>query len=97
MIPDVSQNKLLQAMEEYDTSIRDAPEWANWESKDTYKYAIVHDDKRYPVKQIIRMATDATDFSGGKKLTTTSPRGDFPSFRLRTHALSKTVWAFGTS
>ena len=67
MIPDVSRTKLLQAIEEYDTSLRDAPEWANWEGKDTYRYAIVHDDKRYPVKQIIRMATGATDFSGGEE------------------------------
>jgi len=67
MIPDVSRTKLLQAIEEYDTSLRDAPERANWESKDTYKYAIVHDDKRYPVKQIIRMATGATNFSGGEE------------------------------
>jgi hypothetical protein len=37
MIPDVSRTKLLQAMEEYDTGLRDVPEWANWESKDTYK------------------------------------------------------------
>jgi hypothetical protein len=67
MIPDVSRTKLLQALEEYDSSLGDAPEWTNWESKDTYKYAIVHDDKRYPVKQIIRMATGATDFSGGEE------------------------------
>jgi 5-methylcytosine-specific restriction enzyme B len=67
MIPDVSRTKLLQAIEEYDTNLRDTPEWANWESKDTYKYAIVHDDKRYPVKQIIRMATGATVFSGGEE------------------------------
>jgi hypothetical protein len=65
MIPDVSRTKLLQAIEEYDAALRDAPEWKNWESKDTYKYAIVHEDKRYPVKQIIRMATGAMDFSGG--------------------------------
>ena len=67
MIPDVSRTKLLQAIEEYDTSLRDTLEWANWESKDTYKYAIVHDGKRYPVKQIIRMATGATKFSGGEE------------------------------
>jgi hypothetical protein len=65
MIPDVSRTKLLQAVEEYDTTLRDAPEWKNWESKDTYKYAIVRVDKRSPFKQIIRMATGATDFSEG--------------------------------
>ena len=96
MIPDVSRTKLLQAMEEYDTGLRDVPEWANWESKDTYKYVIVQNGQRYPVKQIIRMATGATDFNGGKKLTTTSPEGDFPSFRSRTQTLRKTVWACGT-
>ena len=91
MIPDVSQTKLLQAIEEYDTSLRDAPEWAEWESKGTYKYAIVHDDKRYPVKQIIRMATGATDFGGGDEANNYVTRRGFPSFRLRTQAQTKTV------
>ena len=96
MIPNVSRAKLLQAIEKCDTSLRDAPEWANWESKDTYKYAIVHDDKRYPVKQIILMATGATDFSGGEEANTYVTKRGLPSFRLRTQALRKTVWAFGT-
>ncbi len=67
MIPDVPREKLLQAMEEFDKELRNTEEWFNWEQKGPYKYAIVHDGQRYPVKQIISMATGEprTNFSGG--------------------------------
>ena len=67
MIPNVSREKLLEAMEEFDQALRDTHEWSNWERKGTYKYAIVNKGQRYPVKQIISMATGepTTNFSGG--------------------------------
>ena len=54
-------------MKEFDKELRDTEEWFGWEQKGTYKYAIVHDGRRYPVKQIISMATGETkaSFSGG--------------------------------
>jgi MrcB-like, N-terminal domain/AAA domain (dynein-related subfamily) len=67
LIPDVSREVLLEAMEEFDKALRDTEEWSGWEQKGTYKYAIVHDDKHYPVKQLISMATGEpkANFSGG--------------------------------
>jgi hypothetical protein len=54
-------------MEKFDRELRGTEEWLGWEQKETYKYAIVHDDRRYPVKQVISMATGEpkTNFSGG--------------------------------
>ncbi len=54
-------------MEEFDTELRDSEEWSSWEEKGPYKYAIVHNGRYYPIKQIISMATGEpkTDFSGG--------------------------------
>jgi 5-methylcytosine-specific restriction enzyme B len=67
VIPNVSREKLLEAMEEFDKELRDTEEWSSWEQKGTYKYAIVHDGQHYPVKQIISMAAGEpkTNFSGG--------------------------------
>ena len=65
MIPDVSREVLRGAMEEFDKELRDIEEWFGWEQRGTHKYAITHEGRRYPVKQIIRMATGETDFSGG--------------------------------
>jgi hypothetical protein len=54
-------------MKEFDKELRNTEEWSDWEQKGTYKYAIVHEGRRYPVKQIISMATGETktSFSGG--------------------------------
>ncbi len=65
MITNVPSEKLLEAMEQFDEESRGTKEWSNWEQNGTHKYAIVHDGKRYPVKQIIRMATGEKNFSGG--------------------------------
>jgi len=66
-MPDVSREALLGAMEEFDKELRDTEEWSGWEQKGTYKYAIVHGDRRYPVKDIMGAATGEprTNFSGG--------------------------------
>jgi hypothetical protein len=67
VIPNVTREALLKAMEEFDKELRDTEEWFGWEQKGTYSYAIVRDDHRYPVKQIISMVTGEpkTNFSGG--------------------------------
>jgi MrcB-like, N-terminal domain/AAA domain (dynein-related subfamily) len=65
MLPNVSREKLLEAMETFDKELRDTDRWADWEQKGPHKYAIEYEGFRYPVKQIIRTATGETDFSGG--------------------------------
>ncbi len=62
-IPDVEPEKLLKALEIFDNEKRQ--NMAGWEDKKSQKYAISHEDKLYPPKEIIRIATGATDFYGG--------------------------------
>ena len=80
MIPDISREALLEAMEEFDKKLRDTEEWSGWEQNGTYKYAVLHESQYYPVKQIISMATGEpkTNFSGGSEANNyVSKRGFF--------------------
>jgi hypothetical protein len=52
-------------MERFDRELRNTPEWSDWASNGNYEYALLHEGKSYPIKQIIRLATGHTDFSGG--------------------------------
>jgi hypothetical protein len=69
MIPDAPRELILDAMARFDRELRDSPEWTNWEEQGNHRYAIAHDDKRYPVKQIIAMATgiERSTFTGGNQ------------------------------
>ena len=67
-IPVVATEALADAMARFDRDFRDATEWASWEQNKAYLYAIEHDGRRYPVKQIISMATGmpVSEFSGAE-------------------------------
>jgi hypothetical protein len=67
MIPNTTRESMLEAMERFDRELRDSPEWANWEQKESHKYAIEQNSHRYPVKKIVSIATDTpvASFSGG--------------------------------
>jgi len=84
-IPDVPREALLAAMEEFDKGLRNTEEWSGWEQKGTYKYAIAHEGRRYPVKQIISMGTgeSKTNFSGGFEAWE-SDKGALPGERAPT-------------
>lgn len=58
-IPDATRDQLLMAIETFDSNLRNASEWQNW--------AIEHDGRLYPVKQIISLATFTSldSFKGG--------------------------------
>lgn len=66
-IPEVPPEALQQAMARFDKELRDTPYWANWQQDETYKYAIPQNDRFYPVKQVVSLATGipVTAFSGG--------------------------------
>lgn len=66
-IPEASREKLLDAIKKFDREFRDSSEFAGWENKLTYHYAIEYEGRRYPVKTIISLATDlpTNNFSGG--------------------------------
>jgi 5-methylcytosine-specific restriction protein A len=67
-IPSVSAEALQNATTQFDRELRDTPDWADWEQNRAHLYAIEYEGKRYPVKQIISMATEipVSDFSGGQ-------------------------------
>lgn len=69
MIPNTTPAKIAEAMELFDRDLRGTIEWQEWEQKGNYKHAIEHRSQRYPVKQIISMATgvDTNSFSGGEE------------------------------
>jgi 5-methylcytosine-specific restriction protein A len=84
MIPDVPRGALLDAMENFDKKLRTTKEWANWEQNHVHKYAIEHDGRRYPVKQIVHMATgaDKNSFSGGDPANSYVQRKGFSTVPL---------------
>jgi predicted HNH restriction endonuclease len=55
-------------MGRFDRDLPSSPNWAGWEQNRPHRYAIEHDGRRYPVKQIVSMATGmpVSDFSGGQ-------------------------------
>jgi 5-methylcytosine-specific restriction protein B len=65
-IPEIEPFEIEQAMRDFDASKRNTPEWSGWESQPNYRYALSWQDRNYPLKEIIRMASGATDFTSGQ-------------------------------
>jgi 5-methylcytosine-specific restriction protein A len=67
-IPQVATEALRDAMARFDRDFRATSDWADWEQNRAHLYAIEHDGQRYPVKQIVSMATGTpvSEFSGGE-------------------------------
>lgn len=64
-IPDIDRENIEQAMHDFDEHER--KNWAGWEYDRRYNYAIFWQGCYYPVKHIIRMATKADEFWGGRE------------------------------
>lgn len=58
---------LLDAMARFDRDLRPQSSWTGWEANKAHRWAIENDGRRYPVKQIISMASGdpVKDFYGG--------------------------------
>jgi predicted HNH restriction endonuclease len=67
-IANVPAEALRAAMGRFDRELRNTPDWADWEQNKAHRHAIEHYGRRYPVKQIVSMATGTpvSDFSGGQ-------------------------------
>lgn len=57
-VPELSHAAILDAMHKFDLQDRDTDSWRDWESSDRHKWAIVHQQRRYPVEEILARATD---------------------------------------
>jgi hypothetical protein len=55
-------------MGRFDQDQRGRSDWTGWEKNRAHRYAIEHDGRRYPVKQIVSMATGmpVSEFSSGQ-------------------------------
>jgi hypothetical protein len=56
-LPDGDAMTIERALQTFDTEKRGQSYWANWEADPTYGYAAIWQGKRYPVKEIVRIAT----------------------------------------
>lgn len=92
-IPQVDARAIQQALEEFDQTLRDSPEWTDWEGNKAQAWVLVHDGKRYPPKKIISLATGAavSSFSGGPESNDYLSERGFSVTRLREPSLSETL------
>jgi hypothetical protein len=67
---------VIDAMRAFDSDLRHTLEWQNWEDKANHRWALVHSGRRYPVKQVLAMATGTSvnSFSGGPEANTYATR-----------------------
>jgi len=63
--PDVTPEVILEAMNKFDREQRNTPAWEKWMEYENFRYALVHNERPYPVKQIVSIATgvDLKDFN----------------------------------
>ena len=85
MIPEVSHETIVKAMEQFDKDLRDSQEWHNWDQKGNFLNAIEFNGRLYPVKKIISMAAQVSvgTFSGGHPAQDYLRRKGFSIVRMR--------------
>jgi energy-coupling factor transporter ATP-binding protein EcfA2 len=68
-LKETTRENVLAAMAKFDGAQRLAPEWLDWEQRQTYKYAIDNEAQLYPAKEILSMASGVPvqAFSGGEQ------------------------------
>lgn len=66
-LPEIDRLDLLDALEIFDREHRGNGRWEDWQSNQNHKYAIKHEGRLYPVKQVVSLATGLSNraFSGG--------------------------------
>jgi hypothetical protein len=67
MTPAPDAQKIREALSKFDVALRGTAAWANWENKGNHRFAIEVAGRRYPVKQVLSMASGqpVNAFSGG--------------------------------
>lgn len=65
--PSLDRDRVLESLSRFDREERDSPKWRGWEGKENHRYAIVHEGRLYPVKEIVSLATgeQVSSLSGG--------------------------------
>jgi len=68
-IQSATPENIRDAMRRFDAEMRNMPDWLDWEDKKTHKFAFHENDRLYPMKEIISLATGTPkdEFSGGEE------------------------------
>ena len=80
-----SRKDMLEAMAQFDSTLRGTREWVNWENKKNHKYAIDLGGVLYPVKKIVSVAsgTPVREFGGGNEANAYARKREFKITHLR--------------
>lgn len=86
-------SSFLEAFERFDSEYRGDGRWDGWESNRSHKYAIAFNDRLYPVKQIISLATGrkTNEFSGGDQANTFVEEHGFDVVSLRLSSIQSSL------
>ncbi len=89
-IPVVSREQMIDALRRFDSEERDTDEWRTWQSNENFEHGLRFEDRLYPVKEIISLATGAAKdtFSGGPEANSYVENLGFQVVPLREPALS---------
>ena len=90
-LPDVDATTIEQALHNFDAQLRPQASWAEWEQNGNHDDAVVWQNQRYPVKEIVRLATGVERFHSLQARDYLQKRG-FQIVPLRTQA--PRVWIF---
>lgn len=87
-LPQISREQLLAAMQRFDQEARHLNEWSGWQNNGNYEYAVEHENKLYPPKEIISLAAGVSkdSFNGGYQSNKYLQNYGFIIKRLRSSA-----------
>jgi hypothetical protein len=94
-IPDSTRDTIIEAMHRFDQDLRHTAYWQKWTEDTTYKYAIEYEQRSYPVKKILSLATGAQvdEFHGGEEANSYAEDRGFNVVELRGEG-EKRSWIF---
>jgi 5-methylcytosine-specific restriction protein B len=91
-IPNVNAEAIRRALAEFDQVVRSSADWVSWEDNKAQAWVLLVDEKRYPPKKIVSMATGipVSSFSGGPETNDYLAERGFQVIRLREESLTET-------
>lgn len=68
-LPPLTRDQVLGAIAQFDRELRSEPPYLDWESNGNFEWVLTHRDGRYPIKELISLASGVprAKFSGGPK------------------------------
>ncbi len=96
MLPEKSHDEILKAIDQFDKDFRNRKDWLNWEKNENQFYAIEYNNRRYPVKKIISLATGVpvSEFIGGKPSNNYIRKRGFEVVDIREDTKEKNIRVF---